>query len=58
MYASPYYAIISRSIREDMIRLKSIYDADKRRDIDKYFDHDDDSSDHEFDDKGGLFIIM
>ena len=51
LYASPYYAVISRVRREDLVRLTSIYGADERRDFDEDFEHD-------FNDNWGLFTMM
>ena len=43
MYASPYFDVIIRGRRADMVQLMSISGADERRDFDEYFDHDNDN---------------
>ena len=58
MYASPYFDVIIRGRRADMVQLMSISGADERRDFDEYFDHDNDEFDHELYYKGGLFTMI
>ena len=51
MYTSPYFDVIIRGRRVDMVQLMSISGADERRDFDEYFDH-------ELYYKGGLFTMI
>ena len=44
--------------RADMVRLTSISDSDEIRDLDDNFGEEDDDSDSDVDEEGGLFTMI
>ena len=44
--------------RADLVRLTSISDDDKRKDLDNDFGEEDNNSDSDIDDEGGSFLII